>query len=317
MSILSPFRNRHPIVAVLIGYFLGISAGMAYIGRGWLCLTYLILTVLICAFGLYLILGEDRWTYLEVTFKVLLPFLVVGLTHIFVLARRIPTGFHYGWYSRWYGLIPVFLALPLALAFVIRTFIAQPFTIPSTSNLPTLVVGDYLVTSKMAYGYSQFSIAFDRSLLNFSLFRTPPRRGDMVIFGLPSNPSIDYVKRVIGVPGDRVQIKAGKTYLNDVPLRREKMAPYAVGDGMQATQYREFLPDGRSYRIIELSDDSQGDNTELFTVPLGCYFVLGDNRDNSADSRFSTGYVPERNIFAKALAVYDRTSPNFAFRKIE
>jgi signal peptidase I len=317
MRILTPFRNRHPAIAVIFGLAFGLSAGMAYIGRGWWCLAYFALNLLMVAVVGVLMWGKGGWD-IEHAFVVLWPFALIGLAHTFILARRIPAGFRYRWFSRWYGLVPVFFIMPTVLAFAIRSFLFQPFTIPSGSMEPTLAVGDYLVTSKMAYGYSQFSLPFMRNAFDFEILQSAPKRGDVVILAYPPDNSIDYIKRVIGIPGDKIQIKQGLTYLNDSPLRRERIGLLEKGSSYgPATEYREFLPDGRSYLVIELMDDAAGDNTFQFVVPPGHYFMLGDNRDNSSDSRFTLGYVPRANIFAKAVAVLDRTGANFPFREIE
>jgi len=296
---------------------------MAYIGRGWLSIVYFILTILICPLAGILFVGESRPIVYAAICGVLILFFLTGLAHTFILARRIPAGMQYKWYSRWYAVIPIFLLVPFSLAFGIRSFIVQPFTIPSGANIPTIVVGDYLLASKMAYGYSEFSIPFMRGLASFSLLRIPPARGDMVIFGRPSDPSINHIMRVIGMPGDRVQMKDGILYLNDVAVKREPAGTHSNtgndnGDSYSKVPvFRETLPGGRTYLTLDLSDDAEGDNTQIFTVPPGYYFVLGDNRDNSNDSRFSMGFVPEHYIYAKALSVYDGTKPGFPFRTIQ
>jgi signal peptidase I len=206
----------------------------------------------------------------------------------------------------------LFIALDLTTQLLLRSLLAQPFTIPAGSMMPTLDVGNYVVASKFSYGYSNFSLPYGHYLPAFTYARRPVRR-DVVIFRLPSDTATDYIKRVIGLPGDAVRIRNGITYLNGIALRRE---PAGVYDGpdpgyRSAPEFIEYLPDGRSYTILELVGASEGDNTALFTVPPDHYFVMGDNRDNSNDSRFGVGFVPEANIFAKAIFVV--TWPNGKF----
>lgn len=214
------------------------------------------------------------------------------------------------------------LSLPGAfLALLIRAFVAQPFTIPASSMLPTLEVGDYMLASKSAYGYSRFSLPMGAWLPAFELMKMPPQRGDVVIFRLPSDLSVDYVKRVIGLEGDRVQVIGGVTHLNGTPLKREPVAVYRlkepVGGITDAIEYRETLPEGRSYDIIDLEDNSPGDDTAEFVVPPGHCFVMGDNRDNSNDSRFTIGFIPYANVYAKAWLTVDYSGKTLKAHQIK
>jgi signal peptidase I len=210
--------------------------------------------------------------------------------------------------------------LPAAgLALLFRIFLIQPFTMSAGSMLPTLKVNDYIVGAKFSYGYSQYSTPLGSFLPAFEFAKSAPARGDVVIFALPSNPSTTYIKRVIGLPGDRVQVKDGITYLNDKPLKRELLGMYQADavDMPPVPEYRETLPNGRSYTVIEIVDGSESDNTRVFTVPPGHVFVMGDNRDNSSDSRFSVGYLPIANIFAKAWMVVDYSGETAVGREIK
>jgi signal peptidase I len=200
------------------------------------------------------------------------------------------------------------LGIPSAfMAFLFRALLLQPFTIPSAAMLPTLEVDDYLVAAKFAYGYNQFSLPLGAYLPAFELLKAAPGRGDVVLFALPSDPSTTYIKRVIGIAGDRVQMIDGITYLNGNPLPRKRIGDFddKSGEYKAVPRYTESLPDGKSYDVIELSDTSDGDNTAVFTVPADHCFVMGDNRDNSADSRYTLGFVPYKNIFARALITVD------------
>ncbi len=182
----------------------------------------------------------------------------------------------------------------ILIAVTVRVFLFQPFSIPSGSMLPTLLVGDHLFVSKYAYGYSRYSFPFQSGPVSGRLFARDPQRGDVVVFRLPSDDSQDYIKRVIGLPGDRVQVQNGELLINDKRIQRRFVADYV---------WREFLPDKAAHEILDLVSGSLGDNSPLFLVPRGHIFVLGDNRDNSADSRF-IGFVPMNNIIGRAEIIY-------------
>ena len=192
----------------------------------------------------------------------------------------------------------------LILALVIRTFLFQPFSIPSGSMMPTLLVGDYLFVSKWSYGFSKYSFPFSPPLFNGRILASQPTRGDVVVFRKPNEESVDYIKRLIGLPGDRVQVRDDILYLNGKAVPREKIDDFIAEDGSHVPQYRETLPNGASYVTLDLSPNSAGDNTREFVVPPGHYFMMGDNRDNSLDSRFDVGYVPFQNLVGKAQVIF-------------
>lgn len=226
---------------------------------------------------------------------------------------------------------PVLLALGFVL--IVRTVVAEPYNVPSPSMVPTLLVGDELIASKYAYGYSKYSSPVDL-LPDFSgrLFGTAPERGDVIVFRLPREPSTTYVKRLIGLPGDRIQMQAGRLYINSAIVPRRAIGPFAGDDGGRGVPpilYVETLPNGREHEILEYSDAEQHDDTPLFTVPPKHYFMMGDNRDNSVDSRIAAarggvGFVPEDNLVARAdrlllsrdpaVAWYDVSRWSHAFR---
>ena len=201
----------------------------------------------------------------------------------------------------------VFHALIIAL--IIRTFLFQPFNIPSGSMKATLLVGDYLFVSKYSYGYSHFSLPLSPPLFSGRIFGSGPARGDVVVFRLPKDTSTDYIKRVIGLPGDRIQMIQGVLHINEQPVPRDRVEDFIeTEEGARATRvkrWRETLPNGVNYLALDLVDNGFADNTQVYTVPAGEYFMMGDNRDNSTDSRFSqVGTVPLENIVGRAQIVF-------------
>ncbi|MGL4440358.1 MAG: signal peptidase I [Bosea sp. (in: a-proteobacteria)] len=199
----------------------------------------------------------------------------------------------------------------LLIALVIRTFLFQPFNIPSGSLIPTLLVGDYLFVSKYTYGYSKHSAPFSPNLFEGRIWGAAPKRGDIAVFKLPKDNSTDYIKRVMGLPGDRVQVIDGIVHINNTAVKRERIADYETADAWGRTskvaQYRETLPGGTSHVIIERDGDrGYWDNTRVYTVPQNHYFMMGDNRDNSTDSRDeqSVGPVPFENFVGRAEIIF-------------
>jgi len=196
----------------------------------------------------------------------------------------------------------------LLLALVIRTLFFQPFSIPSGSMRPTLLEGDYLFVTKWAYGYSRHSLPFSPPLFSGRIWASVPERGDVVVFKFPPNPSIDYIKRVIGLPGDRIQMKSGQLLINGQPVQRDKVGEINNPDVTEVDRpvdvYRETLPNGVSYETLDLTPNGIGDDTREFVVPEGHYFMMGDNRDNSSDSRFQVGFVPDDNLVGRANIIF-------------
>ena len=195
----------------------------------------------------------------------------------------------------------------LLIALVIRTLLFQAFNIPSGSMKDTLLVGDYLFVSQFSYGYSRYSLPLSLPLFSGRIFGTEPQRGDVVVFALPRDPSTDYIKRVIGLPGDRIQVIGGLLHINGVAVKRERIGDFIDDeDGGAIRRWRETLPNGVSYDVLDLQDDSFLDDTQEYVVPPGHYFMMGDNRDNSMDSRVpsAVGYVPFENIIGKAQIIF-------------
>lgn len=204
--------------------------------------------------------------------------------------------------------------IAILLAMLIRTFLFEPFNIPSGSMIPNLLVGDYLFVSKYSYGYSQYSFPFGIAEFEGRMNGKKPEQGDVVVFKLPTDTSIDYIKRVIGLPGDTVQVINGRLYINDKRIERAAsgMSEYdnGYGQSVKVTVYKETLPNGVVHTIYEEGDDMALDNTEKFTVPDGHYFMMGDNRDNSRDSRVQdlVGYVPFDHLVGRAEIIFFSTN---------
>jgi signal peptidase I len=196
----------------------------------------------------------------------------------------------------------------LLLAMVIRTLLFQPFSIPSGSMRPTLLEGDYLFVTKWSYGFSRYSLPFGPDIFSGRIWGSDPKRGDVVVFKFPPDPSVDYIKRVVGLPGDKIQMKDGQLFINGVGVPRVKTGQIENPDITEVPEpvdvYRETLPNGVSYDTLDLTPNSVTDNTREFVVPPGNYFMMGDNRDNSSDSRLSVGYVPAENLVGRANIVF-------------
>jgi len=210
------------------------------------------------------------------------------------------------------------------IALFIRTVAYEPFNIPSGSMIPTLLVGDYLFVAKYSYGYSRYSLPLGLPLIPGRIFMTEPERGDVAVFKLPRDNETDYIKRLIGLPGDRIQMKAGRLYINGKMVKRKKIEDFIERDGNghmnRIPQYVETLPNGVRHLILEMTDQGGLDNTNVYTVPKGHYFAMGDNRDNSLDSRVpnrpgfnGVGYVPLKNLVGRAEILFFSTDGGARF----
>lgn len=211
-----------------------------------------------------------------------------------------------------YGILPVLIVAAL-IAFCFRIFVFQPFNIPSGSMYPNLLVGDYLFVSKFSYGYSRYSFP-DLLFVDFKgrVFEKEPERGDIAVFRQPRQMHVDYIKRIIGLPGDKIQMREGLLYINDEIVPREFLNTEERGEnGMLDvySKYEETLPNGVKHYIYEKSDWEFYDDTREYEVPEGHYFVMGDNRDGSLDSRATdkVGLVPKENLIGKAQLLFFST----------
>lgn len=194
------------------------------------------------------------------------------------------------------------------IAVVIRSFWFEPFKIPSGSMYPTLYVGDYLFVSKYTYGYSKHSFPFSLPLFEGRLLADKPQRGDVIVFKNPQDNSTDFIKRVIGLPGDTIMLKKGRLYINGKQIERKNEQEFVIrnrlGNAERYNQYVEVLPEGKEHFILEISDYEINDEFEEVKVPDGHYFMMGDNRDRSDDSRVNVGFVPFENLVGKARFLF-------------
>ncbi len=211
----------------------------------------------------------------------------------------------------------------LLIALVVRIFFFQPFNIPSGSMKSTLLVGDFLFVSKLSYGYSTYTFpqTLDIPLVGISIplhpqhmfsgrfFARQPKRGDVAVFKLPRDNATDFIKRVIGLPGDEIETKHGVLFINGQEIPKKPVAPFIAveEDGVtrSSPRFEETLPNGVKYTVLDTIDEGPGDNKGPYKVPAGHYFMMGDNRDNSQDSRFSqVGFVPFENFVGRADLIF-------------
>ncbi|MBX9682254.1 MAG: signal peptidase I [Hyphomicrobium sp.] len=198
----------------------------------------------------------------------------------------------------------------LAIAMFVRIFFYQPFNIPSGSMKQTLLEGDYLFVSKLSYGYSKYSFPFSPNLFSGRIFSAEPKRGDVAVFKLPRDNATDYIKRVIGLPGDEVQMRDGQLFINGQAIPKEPAGEFVTDeDGEHARRipvFKETLPNGVSYNVLDSDPNGALDNTAPYKVPEGHFFMMGDNRDNSTDSRVrsAVGFVPLENFVGRAEIIF-------------
>ncbi len=200
-------------------------------------------------------------------------------------------------------LIAIFIAL------LIRSFVFEPFNIPSGSMKPNLLVGDFIFVSKYSYGFSKHSLPFSIPLIPGKILSNTPERGDVVVFKTPENNRTDYIKRVIGLPGDKIEIKNGIIFINGSEILRKKLNDFIDTDyktsNKRVRMYNEYFFN-KEINILDITDNGIADNTQIFNVPDNHFFVMGDNRDNSQDSRFisTVGFIPYENLVGKAQFIF-------------
>lgn len=275
----------------LLGLILGPVILMLWLGRGRLALIYLLVQLLLVAAIVSAVASglvtPPAFRDLELAAILFnLPFNIVGFVHGLMIRA---TALGRPWFSRWYVAIILPLVASWLIPFAMREWLYEPFNVPSASMIPSLMVGDHMFASKIAYGEA--------------------RRGDIVVFKLPRDNQTVYVKRLIGLPGDRVQVKGGVVHLNGGALDLTPVQGIACIQGDSCNFYRETLPDGRSYVINDMVANGSADDTEEFVVPEDHYFMMGDNRDNALDSRYldQVGYIPRANLTGPVVLIYWNT----------
>jgi signal peptidase I len=278
---------------------------------------------LLGAFRLSGLAAAEAHGYARIAVLALL--IILGIWTLFLTIRMIGAVQGFGIFSSIFSLLCTWVALSLLAVFLalpIRFFAYLPFTIPAASMAPTLIPGDIVFASKFAYGYSQYSFPL-RLNTTGRIWATEPKRGDLVIFRQPSDTATDYVKRVVGLPGDRIQMIGGVLQINGKPVELRRIEDFTGtastcnvtrNSEVKVARYVETLPNGRQYEVLDCRRGSDGDDTVAFEVPAGHYFMLGDNRDNSNDSRFGTGFVPYENLIGRVSLIFFSMSDKRMFQ---
>lgn len=298
-----PRGVRSTIIATVL---LGPVGGLLWIGRIWLA----VLAFVILAIPIFLaVSGLTMWPSFPAilshatTWIVWIVILIVSLAVVWVLrpgSQPNPT------FSAASSVVVLSLVAVLAPILVALFFTYKSYSIPSGSMMPTLLVGDHLFVDRSSYGYGPYSFPLAHLFFEDRQSTKAPERGDVVVFKLPSDTSIDYIMRIVGLPGETVQMQNGQVLINGMPLEQTPMLDHQNNSesAQPAKQFLESLPNGRSYAVLDLLEGSSTDDTRAFEIPEGHYFLLGDNRDSSADSRLHVGYVPFENLVGKAVYVY-------------
>lgn len=300
---MSEARSRSWWSTALVSFFAGPFGGFLWIGAGkWAVVSLAVVTatsLYFCYFGVPVLPGVE----LEIADLTGLTQLAVGVLSVALVLPFAKRFRPERWYSHGLSVLILAFVVSYAAALGIRSFLFQPFSMPSVSMVPTLKEGDHFFVSKFAYGYSHYSVPFGLLPIEGRIPGREPERGDIAVFKGPENPQLDFVKRIVGLPGETIQMIDGVLHIKGTAVGLEEIGTDTSED-TKGTLPRETLPNGVSYSIISIIADSIGDNTRTFTVPAGQYFVLGDNRDNSADSRFNLGTVPYENLIGKAVRLF-------------
>lgn len=278
---------RKPWVAALLAIIFGPVVGMCYLNRGRIAFVYFVISISLAGLAVLVahadILSVHPRDNINITSLCLQ---VIGSIHCYHVARCRDCSELFRWYSRWYALIAI-ITLPILFALTFRTFCYETFDTPASSMSPNVNKGDYFFVKKFAYSTNT------------------PARGDIIAFNAGN---IVYLKRVIGLPGDRIQVKNGELWINNVLVPRKQIEDYQLPDesgNVALTQFIETLPEGKEIRVLEQTSIGLFDNTPAYDVPAQHYFVIGDNRDNSLDSRKHDkfGFIAQENIIGRASVI--------------
>ncbi len=301
-------RKTNPIIAGFIAFILSPIVGMLWLNKGKWAIGYVLLPILFLVTLLVLNNFDILNLELEYAYNIFsYIYITIGLIHCIIIARNTKEIQMQRWYARW-GNIAMIIFVPIFAALCFRSLAYAPYHIPSGSMRPTLLVGDYIFTEKFTYGYNKYSFPFNLPLIENKGKNKLPQRGDIVIFKVNiKDKNIDFVKRIIGLPNDSIQIIDGNLYINDKKVQRRKIEDYiytnSKGKDYILSQYIEISPEGKEYLILDKKEESEWDNTKIYNVPEGHYFVMGDNRDNSDSRQGLVRYVPLENIVGKASVI--------------
>jgi signal peptidase I len=283
------FSKRNPWIAAIITIILGPFIGMCYANKGRLAVYYLVISIL-PLFTIFI--SASAFSVLN-NFFLILNF--IGAIHCFFVVKKeevsYPKWYSYGW------IITLFVVVLLLTSLGFRHFLYEPFHLPGASMSPNVNINDYLFAEKFAYN------------------EQPPQRGDIIIFKVPKLHNINYIKRIIGLPGENIQIKEGIVYINGLALEQKKIADFHLHDSKNTIlpQFTEITPEGKTYEILNESTTIPLNNTQLYIIPENHYFVLGDNRSHSYDSRKNDiGFISREDILGKATkTIYNFSTHTF------
>jgi signal peptidase I len=304
--LLEPFKARRPWAAALITFLFDPFVGMLYLSRGLLAALYFLVEIVVSLGAIVLFSSTSVEGLPTLSARLWLPtvaFRVVGTIHAFAIARRKDTAEIPTWYARWYSIIAIVVLSSLIVPLGIRAILYQPFSQRSGSMSPTIDIGDNFFVSKWAY------------------YIREPKRGDVVAFFARNVENAEYVKRIVGLPGDRIQLRNGVLFVNGeaAGLRHTGSSSDQCGDSMCTyQQFVESLPGGRSYRIQRFAHLTDMENTGKYIVPPYHYFMLGDNRDDSLDSRMNLGFVARDDIAGPVVAKFWSSSKHrYVFDRVD
>ena len=317
------FRERKPWAAAVVSFVLSPSMGALYLNKVWLALAYLLLFILALLSAPlaqhFELVGANVDTAL-VSDLSRIGLAVIGAIHLFLLARVRSADMQPQWFARIPFLLAVWAVL-IVTALGVRIFAFQPFSFNSASMSPTIQAGDYIVVDKSAYGYSRYSFPLSAPILSNRLFPKDPARGDVVVHVEAGQPSVAYLRRVIGVAGDRIQMREGRLWVNGSPIMLVEVGVTEASFGrgsVDAKILRETLPGGAAYLTLDTHLNGAMDNTAIYTVPHGHVFLMGDHRDNSRDSRTArVGFIPVGQVYGRVIRkVWDGETRKLIFEPV-